>query len=105
MGKRMHYPAEIKWKAVQLKEEGYTNREIMKELGIRNETQIKTWMRWYRTGQTYRFSQPVGKQYTYGKGPAELTELEKKDLEIRYLKAKVAVLEKLKEIQRRWGQK
>lgn len=105
MGKRVHYPAEIKWKAVQMKKEGFTNREIMETLGIKNVSQIKTWMKWYRTNQTHRFAQPVGKQYSYGKGPGELTELEQKDLQIRHLKAKVAVLEKLMEIQRRWGLK
>jgi transposase-like protein len=60
--KRVHYPEEIKWKAVEMKEEGYSNPFIMDTLGIKNVSQIKTWMRWYRTHQTYRFSQPVGKQ-------------------------------------------
>jgi transposase-like protein len=102
---KAHYPAELKWKVVQMKKEGFTNREIMETLGIKNVSQIKTWMKWYRTNQTHRFAQPVGKQYSYGKGPGELTELEQKDLQIRHLKAKVAVLEKLMEIQRKWGQK
>ena len=38
----------------------------MKELNIRNRTQVKTWWRWYRNGESYRFLQHVGKQYTYG---------------------------------------
>jgi len=33
-------------------------------------------MKWYRTDQTYQFQQPVGKQYSYGKRPKELSELE-----------------------------
>ncbi|TVZ81246.1 hypothetical protein FB379_11745 [Aeribacillus composti] len=45
-----------------MKQAGYTNREIMETLGIKNKTQM-TWMRWYKHGETHRFSQPVGKQY------------------------------------------
>ncbi|WP_442859338.1 MULTISPECIES: hypothetical protein [Bacillus] len=41
----------------------------MDQLGIKNKTQVKTWMKWYHNGETYRFHQPVGKQYSYGKGP------------------------------------
>ena len=40
----------------------------MKELNIKNRTQVETWWRWYRNEESYRFSQHVGKQYTYGKG-------------------------------------
>ncbi|QOS97365.1 transposase [Brevibacterium sp. JNUCC-42] len=60
---KVHYPAETKWKAVQMREEGYSRREVMETLGIRNVTQLKTWMKWYRNGETHRFHQPVGKQY------------------------------------------
>ncbi|HDR8111831.1 TPA: IS3 family transposase, partial [Bacillus cereus] len=59
-----------------MKKDGYSNRTIMEKLGIKNISQIKTWMKWYPTGQTYRFQQPVGKQYYYGKWPKELDELE-----------------------------
>jgi transposase len=105
MGTKVHYPAETKWKAVEMKMEGYSRREIMETLGIKNITQLKTWMRWYRNGETHRFNQPVGKQYSYGKGPSDLSEIEKKDIEIRQLRAKVAVLEKYVEVSRRWGLK
>ena len=57
----------------------------MEKLGIKNVSQIKTWMKWYRTDQTYRFQQPVGKQYSYGK-PKELSELEQLRLENKHLK-------------------
>ncbi len=105
MGNKVHYPAELKWKAIEMKNQGYTRREIMDVLGIKNVTQLKRWMRWYRDGEDYRFNQPIGKQYTYGKGPEELNETDRKDLEIRHLKAKVAVLEKFVEISRGWDQK
>lgn len=58
-------------------------------------------MGWYNSGQEHRLNQPIGKQYSYGKGPAELSVLEQKDLQIRQLQAKIAVLEKLDEVLRR----
>jgi transposase len=105
MKRKMHYPAEIKWKAVSMKEEGYTNREIMETIGVKNVSQLKTWMKWFRTGQTHRFAQPIGKQYSYGKGPEEQTEIQQKDAQIRHLQAKVAILEKFVGVARGWSQK
>ena len=84
MGTRKSYSEEIKWKTIELKKQGYTNKEIMDQLGIKNKAQIKTWMRWHRGGETYRFSRPVGKQYAYGKGPNELSELEQLRLENKH---------------------
>ena len=63
--KRVSYSVETKYKAVEMKAAGFSTKEIMKELNIRNRTQVKTWWRWYRNGESYRFSQHVGKQYTY----------------------------------------
>lgn len=71
---RVHYLEEIKWKVIEMKKDGYSNRTIMETFGIKNVSQIKTWMKWYRIGQTYRFQQLVGKQYSYRKGPKELGE-------------------------------
>lgn len=85
---------------IEMKKDGYSNRTIMEKLGIKNVSQIKTWMKWYRTGQTYRFQQPVGKQYAYGKGPNELSELEKLRLENKHLKTKLLVWGKYLEIER-----
>ncbi|MGE6540919.1 hypothetical protein [Bacillus luti] len=105
MGKKKHYPAEIKWKVVEMKHQGFKNKEIMDALGIKHVAQIKTWMKWYREGETYRFEQSIGRQSVHGKGLKKLTELEQKELEIRYLKAKVILLEKCQEILRRWEEK
>lgn len=66
---RVSYPVEIKKKAIEMRLAGIPVREVMNELGIRNKTQLKTWLRWYRNGELYRLEQPVGKQYSYGKGP------------------------------------
>lgn len=76
-----------------MKKSGYSIKEIIETSNIRNRTQVETWWRWYRNGETYRFSQQVGKQYTYGKEPEELSEVEelklennRKDIEIDILK-------------------
>ncbi|PGV75236.1 hypothetical protein COD84_18400 [Bacillus cereus] len=92
METRVHYPEEVKWKVIEMKKDGYSNRTIMEDLGIKNVFQIKTWLKWCRTGQTYRFRQTVGKQYPYEKGPKELNELEQLRYKNRLLKTR-----------RRWG--
>ena len=57
------YSGETKWAVVRDKIEGkLTNKEIMEKYGIKNTSQIKTWMKWYRDGEIYRFDQPIGKQ-------------------------------------------
>ncbi|NWK84094.1 IS3 family transposase [Staphylococcus sp. GSSP0090] len=79
--KRVSYSLETKFKTIEMKKAGYTIKEIMEALNIRNRTQVNTWWKWYRNGETYRFSQQVGKQYAYGKGMEELSELEQLKLE------------------------
>ena len=91
MKERVHYPEEVKWKVIEMKKDGYSNRTIMETLGIKNVSQIKTWMKWYRTDQTHRFQQSVGKQYSYGKGPEEQSELEQLRLENKHLRTKLLV--------------
>ncbi|MGE6259278.1 IS3 family transposase [Heyndrickxia sporothermodurans] len=88
----------MKWETIKLKQAGKTNKEIMEQLGIKNKTQIKTWMKWYKTGQTYRFSQQVGKQYSYGKGMEELSELEQLKLKNKQLETQIEILKKYQEI-------
>lgn len=103
MGTKVHYSEEIKWEVIKLKQAGKSNKEIMEQLGIRNKTQIKTWMKWYKTGQTYRFSQQVGEQYSYGKG--ELSELEQLRLKNKQLETQLEILKKYQEIERSWSHK
>ena len=38
-----------------MKAAGFSTKEIMEELNIRNRTQVETWWRWYRNGESYRF--------------------------------------------------
>lgn len=67
MATRVSYPAEVKMKAIEMRLAGVPVKQVMEELCIRNVTQLKTWMKWYRNGEIHRFQKPVGKQYTYGK--------------------------------------
>ncbi|MCC5802956.1 IS3 family transposase [Rossellomorea vietnamensis] len=82
MGNKVFYPEEVKKEVVRLKLEGkYSNQELMEMFGIKNRSQIKTWVKWFKNGETHRLAQPLGKQYSYGKGPddeSELAELRKK---------------------------
>lgn len=101
MGTRVHYPVEVKWNAINMKLTGHSTREVMKVLGIKNDTQIETWMKWYRNGETHRFHQPVGKQYTYNKGIEELSEVEHLKLRVRQLEMHNELLGKLNGVLRR----
>jgi transposase len=44
--KRTAYSVEIKNKAIKMKLEGYSTREIMDELNVRHKTQIKNCWKW-----------------------------------------------------------
>ena len=50
MGTRVSYPVEVKMKAIEMRLAGVPVKEVMEELNIRNYTQLRTWMRWYRNG-------------------------------------------------------
>ncbi|XLG09399.1 Hypothetical protein ACI5QM_00879 [Bacillus subtilis] len=56
MGTRVSYPLEVKQKAVEMRLAGVPMKEIMQELNIKNNTQIKTWVRWYKAGDTHRLT-------------------------------------------------
>ena len=43
--KRVAYSVDTKNKAVEMKLQGYTTKQVMQELNIKNETQVKTWFR------------------------------------------------------------
>lgn len=102
MGTRVSYPYEVKIKAIEMRLAGIPVKEVMTELNIRNKTQLKTWMKWYRNGEIHRLSQPVGKQYTFGKGPEYDSEVKRLEEENRFLKQQIEVLKKYKELERKW---
>ncbi|HDT7699528.1 TPA: helix-turn-helix domain-containing protein, partial [Enterococcus faecium] len=96
---------QVKMKAIEMRLAGIPVKEVMEQLGIRNKTQVKTWMKWYRNDELNRLEQPVGKQYSYGKGPEYMSELEKLKTENRFLKQQLDVLKKFKEMERRYHQR
>jgi len=100
MGKNV-YTREIKWAVVRDKLSGkLTTKEIMEKYNIKNKSQVETWMKWYKTGEIYRFDQPIGKQYTFGHGPAFSSESEKKDNQMVHLKMENEILKKYLEMQK-----
>ena len=105
MRTRVSYPVEIKMKAIEMRVAGIPVKQVLEELNIRNKTQLKTWMKWYRNGERHRLEQPVGKQYSYGKGPEYKSEQAKLQAENHYLKQQIEVLKKYAELERKWFQK
>ncbi|ETI84643.1 MAG: ISSag7, transposase OrfA [Streptococcus anginosus DORA_7] len=80
------YSVETKLACIEMKKAGKSNKVIMETLSIKNVSQVKTWWRWYRNDELHRFHQPVGKQYTYGKGMEQLSEAEQLRLQVELLK-------------------
>ncbi|GKW46946.1 transposase [Planococcus sp. NCCP-2050] len=78
----------------------YTNAEIMAIHQIKNSSQIRVWMKWHREGESHRFAQPVGKQYSYNAEVSELDELKKKVL---YYEVKEELMGKYRELERKWN--
>ena len=60
MTTRVAYPIEVKQEVICMKLDGKTTKEIMSTLTIKNKTQVETWWRWYRNGESHRFLQIVG---------------------------------------------
>ncbi|MDW2886246.1 IS3 family transposase [Exiguobacterium artemiae] len=95
MGKNV-YSSEVKWAVVKEKLSGeLTTKEIMEKYGIKNKSQVETWMRWYRSNELYRFDQPIGKQYTYGHGPDSASEDDKRERQMSHLKMENEILKKV----------
>ena len=105
MGTRVSYPIEVKQKAIKMKLDGKTTKEIMSTLTIKNKTQVETWWRWHRNGETYRFLHPVGKQYTFGKGPEYESEVEQLRIENRFLNQQIEILKKYEKLEGMWNRK
>ena len=106
MVKREMYPPEVKYQAVQMKMAGEPMKDILEKLGIKNKSQVKTWVKWFQNGETYRFEQPVGKQYSYGKGVAEnLSGSERDQFELNRLRLENEILKKYNTLESKWYQK
>lgn len=59
------YSQETKLKAIQLKLQGKTKRQIMEELGIEDEGRIKVWMRKYKQLGEYGLMDNRGRREEY----------------------------------------
>jgi transposase-like protein len=70
---RVSYAVEIKMRAIEMRLANIPVKEIMDQLNIRNETQLKTWMRWYRAGDLHRLEQPMGQRQQSLNKPFETT--------------------------------
>nr|WP_145153881.1 hypothetical protein [Paenibacillus xylanexedens] len=105
MTTRVSYPVELKMKAIEMRLEEVLVKEVMDELEIRNKSQLKTWMIWYRKGELHPLDQPVGKQYSYGRGTEHKTELEKVKAENRLSKQQLDLLKRYNKLKKRWKQK
>ncbi|EJZ02450.1 IS3 family transposase [Streptococcus agalactiae] len=55
------YSWETKLACIEMKKAGKSNRFIMETLGIKNDSQIYTWVKWHENEELYRFHQGVGK--------------------------------------------
>lgn len=96
---------DTKMEVIKMREEGCSIKSIMKQLGFQNRTQIYTWWRWYQNKEYHRFHQPVGKQYTHGKGAEGFTPEESLRIQNQSLKQQVELLKKYAEMEKRWYQK
>jgi len=105
MGKT-NYAADIKWAVVKAKMTGeLTNEQIMMKYGIKNKSQIKTWMKWYRNNELYRFDQPIGKQYSYGHGPEGQSETDNMNRKMAHLEMENEILKKFMAIEKELNEK
>uniref|UniRef100_UPI00403FA517 IS3 family transposase n=1 Tax=Paenibacillus sp. KS-LC4 TaxID=2979727 RepID=UPI00403FA517 len=100
MGTRVSYPVEVKMKAIELRLAGVPVKEVMEQLNIMNYTQLKVWMKWYKQGEAHRLEQPVGKQYSYGKGPKYDSEAARLETENRFLRQQIELLKKYNTMKR-----
>lgn len=80
------YSVETKLACIAMKKAGKSNKVIQETLGIKNKSQIYTWMKWHEQDEMHRLHQPLGKQYTYGKGMDQISEVEQLKLQVELLK-------------------
>lgn len=81
------YPGELKMQAVKLvTEANMSYREVARQLGIRNKTQIEVWVKRYREGQPFE-----QEAFRKGRPKTKFTSVEE---EVAYLRAEIEYLKK-----------
>jgi transposase-like protein len=83
------YPVELKEKAVKMYfEEGYRRKDILVELGIKNDTQLEEWIRRFRAegyaGLEYR---KKGRKKKRSNDITALERIEKLEMKVELLEA------------------
>jgi transposase-like protein len=97
----LHYPREIKQKAVKLYLEAHHSYgAIAEELGIRKSARIEVWVKMYRREGEASFCKPIGRPL---KDESDQRELERLRMENALLKKFRAELRKLSLVQRNIG--
>jgi transposase len=88
----LDYPREMKLEAMRLVEEGKSQREITKRLGIRDPLRVQNWLWRYRREGVAAFSKVKGRP---PKVESEQKELERLRMEVALLKKYRAELQEL----------
>lgn len=87
-----HYSKEFKMEAVKMYEEGNKSyQSLSEELGIRSSTQLKSWVRKYREGQSFEDQRGTSVNPFRGRPKSIFKSVEE---ERDYLKAQVEYLKK-----------
>lgn len=101
MYKNRKYDNDTKLQAINLKKKGFTTKQIMNILNIKNRTQVDTWWKKYCDG-----GEKLLLQDNRGKGGDKRgrprTKFNSQEEEIEYLKAEVEWLKK--SIIKKWGE-
>ena len=72
-----HYPVEVKLEAIRLfYQEGKTQAEITKELGLRSEDRVEVWVRQYRREGEQGLCKPIGRPRKVQDEQARIARLE-----------------------------
>lgn len=72
-----HYPLEVKLEAIRLfYEDGKTQAEITKALGIRSDERVEAWVRQYRREGEMAFQKPIGRPRKVWDEKARVQQLE-----------------------------
>jgi transposase len=88
----LDYPREMKLEAMRMVEEGKSQREITKALGIRDPLRVQNWLWRYRREGVAAFSKAKGRP---PKVESEQRELERLRMEVALLKKYRAELQEL----------
>lgn len=86
------YSIEIKEEAVRLHEkEGMSSREIAKQLGVRNKTQVNCWVERHRKGELFSSIRKESTAWRKGRPKTNFSSIEE---ELAYVKAERDYLKK-----------